>query len=571
MDSTRAEDVKVHAMVERHVAQTKFRMVKAIRALHLSDFDVDQWRTPIAQLLIENALSVTVELAQLNLADMRPWEAMSRPPDTPPGRVNDLLDNEKLWLREHPNAWLDYGNAVLEQIFGPRWLSSISATRERGTGYLSPHQRTQAQVVAATVRALAAKGHGPTSLLDPACGVGTLLAAAAGAIRLESPIIAGIDRDPTRLALAQRVLAIGGRASTMHEGEFSFTDPSLGVTFDLVVTDDSFWDSTKRAREAMPTRTTMRTANQAPRDDENRILDRTDPAWTKLELAWEKVTPVDSGGGTLVAFLRGGSLEESRSRLDENVREWIHDKDLVKAVVALPGAGKFRDTYALVLSTALGKNFVGQTQVIDLRSSFDSNALNPIRRYLSVSGVEILGKALTAPKPLQQVRTRQRKDFELARFDYRAKGVTYGIGRDPTVLTAKFSVSRARDASGWEWPLEGANVEDKISKDGKRPILDWRVDRFMDREDSKLAREQLDLMGWSSVPLLTLAQHFQVHETRSYDDATGHRPLATRWTDDVEVLTVSMSNRGEVSFGEVGAIRPLGITVQVELLPGIVS
>ena len=284
---------------------------------HLGDEaeDIHRFHPLFCQVLLDNALEAAAELNPVNLACLRPWGSPA-PSEEFVYRLRKLLANEKSWLLKNLDEWSVYGPAVVRVLIPPN--SPLGKQ-------LSSH--THEQVVAAMVRALRAKDKQPTSLFDPTCGFGTLLATAAGNLRDQSLIIAGLDFDPEVLPFAQRVLAISGRApnlSTLQTADLptmnSFPLDSLpDKKFDLVVINPPHGKL-----EVSRTQRLSGTVSQLPTLD-----------WRMLELAWEKVTPVDSGGGTLIAFLKTPALNSSHHAV-EALSRWIHDQDLVKVLIAMP-------------------------------------------------------------------------------------------------------------------------------------------------------------------------------------------------------------------------------------------
>ena len=536
-------DNDANDLLESHAAELAWRVAKRLRRVRR----FSQVPEALTQVLLDNAVAVAGPTTAAAMRDTYPW----RRPDpelledaqTSP-IIEELLREERLWLLEHEHLWPWYGGAVL-RVF----------SRDR-TGWDNLSSRSLEQVVIATTQALAAQDRAPVSLLDPVCGSGTLLAAAAAVLQRDTPRICGQDVNSEALAVAQRVLAIGGKSSDLRLDDLTITDSFFGDTFDLVVMDPPtgvLVDGGERALASAESLLSPRLATLPP----IRYLE-----WQTLAMALGKLTPEEEGGGTVVAFLSIGALQRRGPDVDA-LRLWIHQEDLLKAIVALPRGvrpGEGRGTYALVLSTAMGKGFVSKAQVIDLRGSFDTSQKSAHGRRITPAGQSELRQALSSAKPSRHVRTVPREQLEIERFRYVVRNVSTvlnGLSTD----TAMFDRDLPPDSTGWEWPLDESRDGPKIQFRGQpERLVEWSVDRFM-----KSRSGQRTDLAWAMAPILTLVKHVEFRSSSSGRD----RDVLSPWTSDVRVLVLPLAESASIVFGELSEVEPQGQAILVELSEGV--
>jgi type I restriction-modification system DNA methylase subunit len=191
--------------------------------------------------------------------------------------LEDVLAAERLWLQEHEDVWSSYGNAVVRVLSrGPGGWEHLSS-------------RALEQVISATTMALVRRNRAPRSIFDPLCGSGTLLMAAASDLADSAVQICGQDISEEALATTERVLAIGGRASSLRADDLIVTDSFPNDTFDLVVTDPPL------GLKADPALWNGSTTGSIPSRLPPGTPEVRDLEWLFLAMALQKVTPREKG------------------------------------------------------------------------------------------------------------------------------------------------------------------------------------------------------------------------------------------------------------------------------------
>ena len=529
--------------LEAHVAEVTWHVARSVRGI----VPFSQLTEVLVQVLLDNAVAVSAPVTGVMVDDTHPW----RHPDAEfleDSRIGPiieaLLQDERLWLQEHESLWPWYGGAVIRVL-----------SRDR-TRWENLSSRSLEQVVMATTKALISRDRAPLSLLDPVCGSGTLLAAAAAVLDGDVRRICGQDINPNVLAVAQRVLALGGGPADLRTDDLMITDAFPGDTFDLVVMDPPMGALADRGLRGQP----------AAESVGSRLVASLPPIrhqeWRTLALALDKVSPEEKGGGTLVAFLTSGALLRQGPDVLA-LRGWIHQQDLLKAIIALPQGvrtGTGVGTYALVLSTAMGKGFVNKTQVIDLRGSFDTTLNSAHGRRITPAGQSEMASALATSKPSRHVRTVAREQLEMERFRYVVPHVSTILdGRSAD--SAAFERDLPLESTGWEWPLDeerdGTSV--RFRRQPER-LVDWSVDRFVKSRSSQRMQT-----AWAMAPLLTLAKHVEYRRSVSALD----RDALSPWLPDVQVLALPLAGSASIAFGALSEIVPDERSILLELSDGV--
>ena len=538
-----ARGQETYDLVEKHVAQVGIHSAKVL-GRWLSFRQISRW---LVRLFLDNAVAVTAPATGVCVDDLRPWPSLTVeiPMDDQMAlSLEDVLAAERLWLQEHEDVWSSYGNAVVRVLSrGPGGWEHLSS-------------RALEQVISATTMALVRRNRAPRSIFDPLCGSGTLLMAAASDLADSAVQICGQDISEEALATTERVLAIGGRASSLRADDLIVTDSFPNDTFDLVVTDPPL------GLKADPALWNGSTTGSIPSRLPPGTPEVRDLEWLFLAMALQKVTPREKGGGTLVTFVSRGALHR---RLFGNsaFREWLHDQGLLRAIVALP-RGVHPSTgvgiYGLVLSTSLQGGSEAKVQVIDLRGSFDTTRNSQFGRTIAVSGEVELLNALAADKPSGHVRTIMQRDFVIERYEYVAPTVSTLIDGHST-SEARFTRNLPRDSTGWEWPLN--EERDQSFIEVKRPpnqLVDWSIDRFM---NGRL--RQLESVTWRLAPLLTLVKHVEIELPASARDPSSE----SRWFDVSQVLALPLDGNSSVFFGELSESETKIRAIVMELVDGV--
>lgn len=231
--------------------------------------------------------------------------------------------------------------------------------------------------IAALARGTAATRN-PTTVLDPACGTGHLLAAAAAADGLGPLSLAGCDRDPTLASLAASRLSFAMDTSgppwqvDVRQDDSLRADPLASVRADIILCNPPFNERDWGYEELA-----------------------TDPRWThglpprtEPELAWvQHILARLAPGGTAVVLLPPAVASRKAGR---RIRGGLLRNGLLRAVIALPPGCAQPHSVSLQLwvlrnpdpaeATADSLGGVGDLLLID--------AAGPERNTLRESGVD---------------------------------------------------------------------------------------------------------------------------------------------------------------------------------------
>lgn len=538
-----AQERQTYDFAEDHVAQLAVRSAKSLGGGQ----QFGQISPLLMQVVLDNALEATSPATGVAAEATRPWPSpiAEAPQDAQMARLlRDVLASERLWLQEHEKTWPSYGSAVVRVL-----------SRDRGSWeHLS--SRALEQVVSATTESLVRRDRAPRSIYDPLCGSGTLLAAAASNLENAPVRLCGQDVNEEALAAAERVLAIGGRASSLRADDLLETDSFPDDTFDLVVMDPPLGMRTDPVfRDRIESGLLQLRLPQG-------VPFARDQEWLFLALALQKVTPPEEGGGTLVAFLSGGALNR-RVFGNAEFRRWLHEQRLLRAIVALPRSVR-PDTgmglYGLILSTSTPGDSGAKVQIIDLRGSFDTTRNSRHGRSISVSGENELRNALTRTKPSSHVRTVSDDEFLIDRFKYIAPTVSTRIdGRSADAAT--FTRNLPMNSTGWEWPLDQERDQSRLEiQPPPERLVDWSIDRFVNRQWRKPSHE-----SWDLAPMLTLTKHLVTKSRSSATDGSPDFP----WSDGCQVLILPLDEDSPVLLGDSSEVTPKTPSVFLELVAGV--
>lgn len=523
--------------VQRHVAETVRRLVGATR--ESSD---QSWGFHNAILvLLDNAVAATAPFTKIESSELVPWRGPNFSPPSPEhGAVHQILVGEALWLTEHPESWSFYGNELMR----------LGSWHERS----SMHSTSQGfeQVVLAVCRGLALNERESLSILDPACGRGTLLSALAHQYQSTPILLAGQDIDLDSLPIASRNLALAGRVAILAEGDLLKVDGHPESTFDLVVLDGPLGPMTSSQDGNLDGR--------YPSD----LPVPQDPSWLMLMMALSKVKLAEDGGGTLVATLTPNAIRASKRGLNE-IRTWIQDRDLVQAIVALPDrVGSLAtgiQTYAIVLTTRKAKGFERRTQVIDLRSSFEGGNDRQQSRLISSAGLEELSRAITTAKASGLVRTRTASELEYRKWTYQVP--TTSVIHDGTFSRkATFDLAQPANMSSGIWPDDRWKDEYAVKAEaGQKVFVVWDVDKVFGSRLSSASRKALKSTGWPICPLLLHATHLEYRRSQGAASGTAETP----WNAQTSVLVIPLIKDGTVAYGPLEEVGSENRAIMVEV------
>jgi SAM-dependent methyltransferase len=528
---------------QHHIVQTLFALSDLMRG-HLRD--PGQLNFPAA-LLLENAVRTTLGSTGIHESELYPW----REPfvDLPPrsaAEVATLLAQEADWLLRNQQVWTFYGNELMRAA--DSGFARGESTSARGAEGL----------VLTVCDGLGMHDRDSLSILDVACGRGTLLSALASHYEQKPALLAGQDINDEALGLASRNLAIAGHAAILRRGDLLTEDAFPDFAFDLVVLDGPLGMQT-------PERSGYSRDPRYPQD----LPPVRGADWWMVMMALAKVKAPDDGGGSVIAFMRPGALW-SRDTGSNAIRTWIQNQDLLQAIVALPERLTSRATgipvYALVLSNVKPNAFGGKAQVIDLRGSFEIEPGRRSTRRITEQGLAELRDALCRAKPSALVRTCPLSSFEYRNWRVEVEDVSAIVAGRPR-NTAKFSRYQPASAQDPGWPRPGTVTDRQIRSESElgSEVL-WDIDRIFGSRTGAEATKTLNNLGWETSPLLLRARHLEYRRSESSrTDAERSDGGVSPWTSDSEVLVMPLTESDPVVFGRLEDVITERRAVIVEL------
>lgn len=514
---------------EHHLAGTAFRLAGLLRG----ELDPERAIHAVSAALLKNAVFATSPLTGFNVSTLSAaWPLPdSDLPVTGEPAWEKTLSAEADWLSRHPHFWAAYGNELM-RLSGSRHLA---AEHSSSLGLQS--------IILEICKASAVQDRTNPSILDAACGRGTLLSAMASLFNDSSPTLAGQDIAAHELTFAAWNLGISGREVDLKQGDLFSRDCFPDSRFDVVVLDGPLGLQREVRREA-ESDARWPAGLPVPRRAE----------WEMLLMALAKVKRADEGGGILVALMPSALL--SRFSADDPVRQWLNRQDLIQAVVALPfGAGSVAtgiETSVLAISTSKPQGFTRKSQVIDLRGSFIDYGPRSSLRRVSEDGLRELNAAIARAKPSPLVRTCTTQDFEYRTWTYVISGVS-AIVDGRTEEPVKLHLPQLDSVTQPAWPPTEIPEDFRIeATKGEHVETVFDVDRVFSTRSPEAAQRSLAKAGWSTAPLL-------LHVRRLVFRRPGKRSsqlLADSWPEDRSVLLIPLDSKtiAEVtSWGSVNA------------------
>lgn len=524
-----ADRIPPDSEAERHLAGTAFRLAGLLRG----ELDPERAIQVVSAALLKNAVTATSPLTGFDVSTLSvAWPLPeSDLPVTGQSAWENTLSAEADWLSRHSDFWAAYGNELM-RLNGSRHLA---AEHSSSLGLQS--------VILEICRASGLQDRTNPSILDAACGRGTLLSSMASLFNDSSPSLAGQDIAAHELTFAAWNLGISGREVDLRQGDLFSRDCFPDSRFDVVVLDGPLGLKREVRREA-ESDARWPAGLPVPRRAE----------WEMLLMALAKVKRADEGGGILVALLPSALL--SLYSADDGVRQWLNQQDLIQAVVALPfGAGSAAtgiETSVLAISTSKPQRFIGKTQVIDLRGSFINYGPRSSLRRVSDAGLRELNGAIARAKPSPHVRTCTAQDFEYHRWTYVLSGVS-AIVDDRAEEPVRFHLPQLDSVTQPAWPAtevpEGLRIEATKSAQGET-IFD--LDRVFSTRSPKAAQRSLAKAGWSTAPLL-------LHVRRLAYRQPGKRSrhlIPESWPRDRSVVLIPLDSKTTAEVTSWGSVSP---------------
>lgn len=311
-----------------------------------------------------------------------------------------------------------------------------------------------------------------TTVCDPACGTGGMLAEAQNWIREHNPdarvLAFGQDYNPRSYAVAASDLLIKGHREGRVEFGNSLTDFKFTAEkFDYLLANPPFgvnWENEQKEIEKWSDYYGYK--GKLPRINDGALM--------FLLTMIGKFQPVDSEQnkhGTRVAIVFNGSplFTGGAGSGESSIRRWIIEQDWLEAIVALPEQMFYNTgilTYIWVVTNRKAKSRKGQVQLIDARErgSLLQKNLGDKRRYLTEETIADLTREHGAFKATDTC-----KLFDNEDFGYRRIAV-----ERPLRLRFQFTEEASQqflDACP-EFVIAMQAVEDNLGSD---PHDDWNV------------------------------------------------------------------------------------------------
>ncbi|MCO5967500.1 type I restriction-modification system subunit M [Actinoallomurus soli] len=232
------------------------------------------------------------------------------------------------------------------------------------------------------------------TVLDPACGTGGMLSAAAEHITALNPDatveVYGQELNPESWAICRSDLMIKGQNPDNIAFGNSFSDDGhQRATFDYLLANPPFGVEWKKVKDAVEYE--YKTLGESGRFGAG--LPRiNDGSFLFLQHMLSKMKPVDGngGGGSRVAIVFNGSplFTGAAESGESKIRQWILENDWLEAIVALPDQLFYNtgiSTYFWILTNRKGPDHKGKVVLLDARDYWQKmrKSLGDKRKYLT--------------------------------------------------------------------------------------------------------------------------------------------------------------------------------------------
>jgi type I restriction enzyme M protein len=263
-----------------------------------------------------------------------------------------------------------------------------------------------------------------TTVCDPACGTGGMLAEAQNWIREHNPdaevIVFGQDYNPRSYAVAASDLLIKGHRNGRVEFGNSLTDFKFPEEkFDYLLANPPFgvnWENEQK--EIAEWSDYCGYTGKLPRVNDGALM-----FLLTMIGKFQPVDPEQNKHGTRVAIVFNGSplFTGGAGSGESSIRRWIIEQDWLEAIVALPEQMFYNTgilTYIWVVTNRKAKSRKGQVQLVDARErgSLLQKNLGDKRRYLTADTIADLTREHGAFKPTDTCKLFDNEDFGYRRI-----------------------------------------------------------------------------------------------------------------------------------------------------------
>lgn len=263
-----------------------------------------------------------------------------------------------------------------------------------------------------------------TTVCDPACGTGGMLAEAQNWIREHNPnaevIAFGQDYNPRSYAVAASDLLIKGHRNGRVEFGNSLTDLKFkDERFDYLLANPPFgvnWENEQKEIEEWSDYHGYK--GKLPRVNDGALM-----FLLTMIGKFEPFSPDDNKQGSRAAIVFNGSplFTGGAGSGESSIRRWIIENDWLEAIVALPEQMFYNTgilTYVWVVTNRKAKSRKGKVQLIDARErgTLLLKNLGDKRRYLTEDTLADLTREHGAFKPTETCKIFDNEDFGYRRI-----------------------------------------------------------------------------------------------------------------------------------------------------------
>ena len=426
-------------------------------------------REKISPLLIFNATHI-LDRRDSKTSDSFPTFVLENTKFPNHENLHNFLMAEQIWLENNTHELVNYGINLLTSRLNMNENQSSAGLR---------------QVIYQILKDLGLDKKSDLSFLDPACGFGFLLSELNGLFPETNLRLAGQEINEGLAIYTKQLYRLVNKDIDLRHSDLLIKDSFVDEKFDVVLLDAPLampWDSSRVSKND------SRFAFGLPSIRDANLL--------FIQAGLSKLKTPEEGGGVLIAVTTNRNLLAERE--NKPILESFADKDLVQAVISLPGGvgrgGTNIPTYLLIMTNLKSSNWLNKIQLIDVKSNFeDAYGSNGRKRMLTKDALNQIGLAISKPKPLKSVRTISNNELWLHRTEISYPNVNNNVwNKTGTDRIAKFTLnsltSELSDNNLISSEKELGLTAIKIDNLGK--YLSFEVEpRFNSKDNKKLLLE----------------------------------------------------------------------------------
>ncbi|MCB1157045.1 MAG: SAM-dependent DNA methyltransferase [Leptospiraceae bacterium] len=338
------------------------------------------------------------------------------------------------------------------------------------------------------------KPNAVSTILDPACGTGGMLAEAQNYMQEHNPdaelFVYGQDYNKRSYAVAASDLLIKDFGnSEIKFGDSLIDDQFFEQTFDYLIANPPFcvdWKKQKPQIEKLNKKLGSKSPYRAglPRVNDGALL-----FIQHMISKFQPVEPEKLKYGSRLAIVFNGSplFTGGAGQGESEIRKWIIENDWLEVIIALPEQMFYNTgigTYIWIVTNRKGKHRKKKIQLIDAREKYE-----PLRRSLGAKRRE-LSEEQIKEIILEHGKFEESKISKI--FDNSDFGYTRVTVERPLRLRFHSTIDR-KDYFLEVLPHLLHDVQEIEKKVGKEPVLDWN---YVKEEAEKVLKERES--RWSS-------------------------------------------------------------------------